>query len=579
MGYDSGRYWPRTLSAGALSLAYDNHDGVGNVGTIGDSRSGYAQALGYDNLDRLTSASGSYGSLTYAYNAHGNRQTAGGVTYSTSPTTLRLLSQNSTSFGYDNSGNTTTAGSNTFTYTTDQQLDTATVGGVTSTYGYDGDGWRATRSRAGQVSDYLRGPDGQLLSEVQSPGTSTVVVRDYIYAGSQLLAVTGGVTPTFTFTDSTLTAGVTAVKAVHITELRTAVDSYRAAAGLGAATWTDPALSGIAIKAIHIQELRARLDEARAALGYAPASYTDSTLTAGTTSIRVVHITELRTLLQQPGTSGSLRYYHTDAIGSVRMTTDYAGSVVERLDYQPFGEPLAASSERRRFTGAERDADTGFDYLGARYLSSTIGRFTRSDDLGFGNPLDPQSMNLYAYVYNNPLRYVDPTGHAVNCVPGNNDLCVDEAGFTESAFGDWLGFLDNGAEGLLQSERTSQQLPREPAVSTTLDRNRMLQSVGNCFAEHYGITAAAASAGALGLPIPKAWLGASRGLAGASETTSVAGAVGYTLFGANEPRIAARILGTTRVFGIIGRAAPIVSAGLFAWDAVSIGYCAYQGRN
>ena len=54
-----------------------------------------SQTFGYDNIDRLTSAiAGSYGSLTYLYNAHGNRQTAGGVTYTYDPNpTLRLLSQ------------------------------------------------------------------------------------------------------------------------------------------------------------------------------------------------------------------------------------------------------------------------------------------------------------------------------------------------------------------------------------------------------------------------------------------------------------------------------------------------------
>ena len=251
-------------------------------------------------------------------------------------------------------------------------------------YGYDGDNWRATKSRAGQVSDYVRGPSGLLLNEVQNPGTSAVVVRDYIYLGSQLLAVTGGVTPSFTFTDPTLTMGVSAIKAVHVTELRSAVDSYRAAAGLAGATWTDPSLAGGAVRAVHITELRAVSRSTRRAR-YAAASFTDPTLTAGSTVVRAVHLIELRSAIQQPGASGILRYYHTDAIGSVRMTTDPSGNVVERFDYQPFGEPLAASSERRRFAGAERDADTGFDYLGARYLSSSLGRFS-TDDPGYGSP-------------------------------------------------------------------------------------------------------------------------------------------------------------------------------------------------
>jgi hypothetical protein len=98
------------------------------------------------------------------------------------------------------------------------------------------------------------------------------------------------------FTNDPLVAGVTEVKAIHLTELRAAVNQARARAGLAAATWTDANLqpSVTLIKAVHIQELRARLDEARAALGLAAASYTDPTLTVGVTTVRAAHVQELR---------------------------------------------------------------------------------------------------------------------------------------------------------------------------------------------------------------------------------------------------------------------------------------------
>jgi len=95
-----------------------------------------------------------------------------------------------------------------------------------------------------------------------------------------------------TFTDDPLTAGVT-IKAVHVTELRDAVNQARARASLTAATWTDTSLPGVAIKAVHILELHARLDEARAALGLSVASYTDPGLNVGTI-VKAVHIQELR---------------------------------------------------------------------------------------------------------------------------------------------------------------------------------------------------------------------------------------------------------------------------------------------
>lgn len=64
---------------------------------------------------------------------------------------------------------------------------------------------------------------------------------------------------------------------------------------------------------------------------------------------------------------------------------------------------------RSRSSGKERDAETGLDYFGARYLSSPQGRFTSPDPLG-GSLADPQTLNKYAYVRNNPLRFTDPTG-------------------------------------------------------------------------------------------------------------------------------------------------------------------------
>jgi RHS repeat-associated protein len=95
------------------------------------------------------------------------------------------------------------------------------------------------------------------------------------------------------FTDDPLVAGVTAIKAVHVQELRDAVNQARARAALAAATWTDSSLQGVAIKAVHIVELRARLAEARSALGLSAASYTDPSLSAGAV-VKAVHVQELR---------------------------------------------------------------------------------------------------------------------------------------------------------------------------------------------------------------------------------------------------------------------------------------------
>lgn len=75
---------------------------------------------------------------------------------------------------------------------------------------------------------------------------------------------------------------------------------------------------------------------------------------------------------------------------------------------------------RQRFTGKERDTETGLDYFGARYYSGTMGRFTSPDPLylDMRRLSDPQQWNLYAYARNNPLKYVDPNGMDIT-VNGN----------------------------------------------------------------------------------------------------------------------------------------------------------------
>lgn len=116
-----------------------------------------------------------------------------------------------------------------------------------------------------------------------------------------------------------------------------------------------------------------------------------------------------------------------DQLGTPRMVFDQTGSLanVSRHDYLPFGEELFAGTGGRtsaqgyvasdgvpqKFTGKERDNETGLDYFLARYYSSTQGRFTSVDpsrkSISGGNP---QTWNRYSYTYNNPLVLVDDNG-------------------------------------------------------------------------------------------------------------------------------------------------------------------------
>src|SRR6267142_327831 len=124
-----------------------------------------------------------------------------------------------------------------------------------------------------------------------------------------------------------------------------------------------------------------------------------------------------------------------DMLGSVRAVTGEkpqtgTAPVVECYDYLPFGRLLSSTDNLRntgcypanpdnqlssrlpqKFTGKERDQETGLDYFGARYMSAAQGRFTSPDPmLASAHILDPQSWNRYSYGLNNPLKYTDPLG-------------------------------------------------------------------------------------------------------------------------------------------------------------------------
>jgi RHS repeat-associated protein len=112
---------------------------------------------------------------------------------------------------------------------------------------------------------------------------------------------------------------------------------------------------------------------------------------------------------------GQVSYFHGDNLGSTRLVTKENGQVAERIRYRPFGEALqdsAAAASRYKFTGQEFDAETGLYFYGARYYDPHLGRFLSPDSV-VSDQLDPQLLNRYSYVRNNPFKYTDPTGHVL----------------------------------------------------------------------------------------------------------------------------------------------------------------------
>jgi RHS repeat-associated protein len=150
------------------------------------------------------------------------------------------------------------------------------------------------------------------------------------------------------------------------------------------------------------------------------------------------------------------QWYHTDSLGSVLARTDASGAVVARFQYQPWGEPWSASPVPgdRQFNGQTFDSSTGFYDYGARTYAPQLGRFLTADSYP-GDLSNPASLNLYAYVLNNPYRFVDPSGHA-GLDPGELDAAgaelVDlaeeyspEAADLMETAGDWFREMSDAA--------------------------------------------------------------------------------------------------------------------------------------
>ena len=122
------------------------------------------------------------------------------------------------------------------------------------------------------------------------------VSKNYSYTVTVIDPALSPAPPPPTFTDPSLQAGTTIVRAVHFTELRQAIGELRMRHGLPAFSWTDPTLTpgATVIKAVHVAELRQALADVYTAAGQTPPAYTTPSLSAGSSAVAAVHIAELR---------------------------------------------------------------------------------------------------------------------------------------------------------------------------------------------------------------------------------------------------------------------------------------------
>jgi RHS repeat-associated protein len=130
----------------------------------------------------------------------------------------------------------------------------------------------------------------------------------------------------------------------------------------------------------------------------------------GNQTYRYLHGTQIDQILAQEA-NGEVLWALTDNQGTVRDIVNNDGVVVNHITYDSFGkvtgESNAAVDFRFGYTGRELDAETGLYYYRARYYNPNTGRFLSEDPISFGGG----DSNLYSYVFNSPVNYLDPSGH------------------------------------------------------------------------------------------------------------------------------------------------------------------------
>jgi RHS repeat-associated protein len=132
------------------------------------------------------------------------------------------------------------------------------------------------------------------------------------------------------------------------------------------------------------------------------------------------------------------KYIHSDHLGSATLITDETGSNPELRTYDPFGQAsvdLTSNPVKTGFTGQEHDADLGLINMKGRMYDPTSRRFLTPDPFIF-DLFNPQGLNRYAYVTNNPLNLIDPSGFEGEDEGEDNDSLIDAAAASAARSGD-----------------------------------------------------------------------------------------------------------------------------------------------
>ena len=408
----------------------------------------------------------------YTYDRYGNRtidqtQTTANVprpAFTVDPNTNRLIAPAGFSYGYDEAGNLnydSYTGDGTRTFDAENRMKQAWAYHQWQTYTYDGDGKRVRRQANGVETWQVYGIGGELLAEYSPAASPASPQREYGYRNGELLISAAGSSCAVGYTSAKTWLGNHGALG-HTTgyaegtnwSVYTGIHSsghmvfgpYDTSFGRGHHTAQFTMMVDNNSGADVVANLDVVTNLGATTLGQrqirrsdfvAPNQWQTFTVQfdnpcfgqvegrvwwAGNTSAKFAQLTITPVNVASPG----VQWVVTDRLGTPRIVLDQTGSIsgISRHDYLPFGEELYAGtggrtntqgyigdSLRQQFTGYEMDTETGLNFAQARYQSPVQGRFTSVDPLGeSGSVSDPQTLNRYSYVQNNPVNLIDPSG-------------------------------------------------------------------------------------------------------------------------------------------------------------------------
>jgi RHS repeat-associated protein len=419
-----------SVIAGGQTISY-TYDATGNRLTMADPTG--TTTYQYDNLDRQTRATYPDGRAVQAtYDRAGNRTSLtnpGGITTTYVYDGANRLSQMAQgtltwTLGYDQAGNrrilTHPNGTSTdYAYLNNHWLASITdkaPGGATFqsvSYTYDQNGNRLTQTDSSGTTSFAYDVLNRLTQAAHPGGYGTWAwTYDGVGNRTQQAGPGGNTTYTYDANSRLLTAGSTTYSYDangNLTAISTgqtfAWDVFNRmtqATGPGGTVAHTYNGDGLKTRRVGPDGTRNYYYD-----GIKPIWETDA---AGTMTAQYDRDI-FGNLLSRREASGARRYYHFDGLGSTTALTNESGAATPTLLYDAWGNQRAATGSdqgRYRFTGAELDQATGLYHMGARFYDPTIGRWLSEDPVQ--DTYNPAALNFYAYVLNNPINWVDPTG-------------------------------------------------------------------------------------------------------------------------------------------------------------------------